>query len=113
LKESAERRLINAIGKVHKDIRTSEREIIKYADKLNHKRVKVDDAKEYKKRVNAAKRHLVQIEKETRLSVVEVKRCFQAIVVGEAEAMQAKRRIFVLSFRLQRNTRIAGCSFWI
>ncbi|MBV9210421.1 MAG: RNA polymerase sigma factor RpoD [Acidobacteria bacterium] len=100
LKESAERRLINAIGKVHKEIRTAEREIEKYTEKLNHKRVKPDDAKEYKRHVNAAKRHLQQIEKETRLSPVEVKRSYQAIVAGEAQAMQAKSELTEANLRL-------------
>jgi RNA polymerase primary sigma factor len=100
LKESAERRLINAIGKVHKEIRTAEREIEKYTEKLNHKRVKPDDAKDYKRHVNAAKRHLQQIEKETRLSLVEVKRSYQAIVAGEAQAMQAKSELTEANLRL-------------
>ncbi|HEY0546152.1 MAG TPA: RNA polymerase sigma factor RpoD [Pyrinomonadaceae bacterium] len=100
LKESAERRLINSIGKVHKEIRTFEREIEKYTEKLNHKRVKPDDAKEYKRHVNAAKRHLQQIEKETRLSPVEVKRSYQAIVTGEAQAMQAKSELTEANLRL-------------
>ncbi|MBV9960277.1 MAG: RNA polymerase sigma factor RpoD [Acidobacteria bacterium] len=100
LKESAERRLINSIGKVHKEIRTAEREIEKYTEKLNHKRVKPDDAKEYKRHINAAKRHLQQVEKETRLSPVEVKRSYQAIVTGEAQAMQAKSELTEANLRL-------------
>jgi RNA polymerase primary sigma factor len=100
LKESAERRLINAIGKVHKEIRTAEREIEKYTEKLNHKRVKPDDAKEYKRHVNAAKRHFQQVEKETRLSPIEIKRSYQAIVAGEAQAMQAKSELTEANLRL-------------
>ena len=100
LKESAERRLINAIGKVHKEIRQSEREVTKYTEKLGAKRVKPDDAKDYKRHVNAAKRHVQSIEKETRLSAVEIKRAFQAIVVGEAEAMQAKSELTEANLRL-------------
>ncbi|MBC7992465.1 MAG: RNA polymerase sigma factor RpoH [Rhizobacter sp.] len=72
----------------------------KYTEKLGHKRVKPDDAKEYRRHVNAAKRHLVQIEKDTKLSPVEIKRSFQAIVVGEAEAMQAKSELTEANLRL-------------
>jgi RNA polymerase primary sigma factor len=100
LKESVVRRLINAIGAVHKEIRQNEREIEKYTEKLNHKRVKPDDAKEYKRRINAAKRHLPQIEKDHRLSCVEIKRAHQAIIVGEAAAMQAKSELTEANLRL-------------
>jgi RNA polymerase primary sigma factor len=99
-KESANRRLINAIGAVHKEIRTAEREIVKYTEKLEQKRVKPDDAKEYKRHVNAAKRHLQHIEVETRLSIIEIKRSHQAIIVGEAEAMQAKSELTEANLRL-------------
>jgi RNA polymerase primary sigma factor len=100
LKESAQRRLINAIGAMHKEIRTAEREIEKYTEKLNQKRVKPDDAKEYKRVVNAAKRRLQHIETETRLSTVEIKRSHQAIVIGEAAAMQAKSELTEANLRL-------------
>ncbi len=100
LKESAERRLINSIGAAHKEIRTNEREIEKYTEKLNQKRVKPDDAKEYKRHCNAAKRRLQQIEKDTKLSLVEIKRSHQAIVIGEAEAMQAKSELTEANLRL-------------
>ncbi len=100
LKESAERRLINSIGAVHKEIRTAEREIEKYTEKLSHKRVKPEDAKEYKRHCNAAKRRLQQIEKDTKLSLVEIKRSHQAIVIGESEAMQAKSELTEANLRL-------------
>jgi RNA polymerase primary sigma factor len=100
LKEGSERRLINAIGAVHKEVRQVEREIEKYAEKLGNKRVKPDDAKEYKRHINALKRRLQQVEKDTKLSLVDIKRSHQAIVIGEAQAMQAKSELTEANLRL-------------
>ncbi len=100
LKEGSERRLINAIGAVHKEVRQVEREIEKYTEKLANKRVKPDDAKEYKRHINALKRRLQQVEKDTKLSLVDIKRSHQAIVIGEAQAMQAKSELTEANLRL-------------
>src|ERR687883_1989105 len=73
LKEDARQRLIAAIAARYKEVRTTEREIDKLTEKLNKKRIKPEDAKEYKRLITAAKRRLKQGEADTFLSPVEVK----------------------------------------
>ncbi len=100
LKEQTRQRLIGAISKVHKDVRASEREIETYTEKLNKKRIKLEDEKEYKRRISAAKRHLREIEAEHHISPVEIKRSHQMIAMGEAETAQAKHELTAANLRL-------------
>src|SRR5947209_19232168 len=74
LREETRQRLIGAIAARYKGVRSVEREIDKLTEKLNRKRIKPDEAKELKRQISAAKRHLKQIEAETMLSPVEIKR---------------------------------------
>ncbi|MGH3055451.1 MAG: RNA polymerase sigma factor RpoD, partial [Gaiellaceae bacterium] len=74
--------------------------IEKYTEKRNHKRVKPDDVKEYKRLIAAAKRRLGKVEKDTNLSTVDIRRSFQAIVIGEAATMQAKSELTEANLRL-------------
>jgi RNA polymerase primary sigma factor len=100
LKEDTRQRLIHAIGVVFKEVRTLEREIEKLTEKLNRKRIKPDDEKEYKRQISADKRRLKQIEAETFLSPVEIKRSHQAIAVSEAQTTEAKREMTEANLRL-------------
>jgi RNA polymerase primary sigma factor len=100
LKEDTRQRLIHAIGVVYKEVRTLEREIEKLTEKLGRKRIKPDDEKEYKRQISADKRRLKQIEAETYLSPVEVKRSHQAIAVSEAQTTEAKREMTEANLRL-------------
>src|SRR6202040_1628026 len=54
LTERSRQRLINAIRAVQHEVRAAEREIDSFTEKLNKKRIKPDDQKEYKRRVSAA-----------------------------------------------------------
>ncbi|HKN83327.1 MAG TPA: sigma-70 factor domain-containing protein, partial [Pyrinomonadaceae bacterium] len=56
LTERARQRLINAIRAVQKEIRAAEREIDSCTEKLNKRRVKTEDAKEYKRRISTARK---------------------------------------------------------
>src|SRR5204863_7101836 len=56
LTERARQRLINAIRLVQKSVRESEREIESFTEKLNKKRIKPDDQKEYKRRITVARK---------------------------------------------------------
>ena len=98
--ERARQRLINAIRAVQKEVRDSEREIDSFTEKLNRKRIKPDDQKEYKRRISAAKKRLQQIEADHNISPVEIKRSLQAIVIGEQQTGQAKRELVEANLRL-------------
>ena len=54
LKEATRQRLIEAISAVHKEVRTLEREIESYTEKLGKKRIKADEKKEFKRHISAA-----------------------------------------------------------
>jgi RNA polymerase primary sigma factor len=98
--ERARQRLINAIRAVQKEVRDAEREIDSFTEKLNRKRIKPDDQKEYKRRISAAKKRLQQIEADHNISPVEIKRSLQAIVIGEQQTGQAKRELVEANLRL-------------
>jgi RNA polymerase primary sigma factor len=100
LKESARQRLIDAIGAVHKEVRAAERDIQKYTDKLGQKRIKPEQAKDFKRHLNTAKRRLKQVETDTHLSSVEIKRSYQAIAASEAQTIEAKRELTEANLRL-------------
>ncbi|MGI8732350.1 MAG: RNA polymerase sigma factor RpoD [Pyrinomonadaceae bacterium] len=98
--ERARQRLINSIRAVQKEVRESEREIATFTEKLTKKRIKPDDQKEYKRRISAAKKRLVQIEVDHSVSPVEIKRSLQAITIGEQQTGQAKRELVEANLRL-------------
>jgi RNA polymerase primary sigma factor len=100
LREETRQRLIRAIADVYKEVRAVEREIEKLTEKLNRKRIKPEDQKEYKRQINVAKRRLKEIESETFLSPVEVKRAHVAISVNEAQTTEAKREMTEANLRL-------------
>src|SRR5256886_1377242 len=98
--ERTRQRLINAIRNVQKEVRSAEREVDTYSDRLTKKRLKADDVKLYKKHVSTAKKRLAMVEEEHHISPVEVKRCLQAIVTGEHHTGQAKRELVEANLRL-------------
>jgi RNA polymerase primary sigma factor len=98
--ERARQRLINSIRSVQKEIRSAEREIDNYTEKLNRKRIKPEDEREYKRHISSAKKRLQQIEADHNISPVEIKRSLQSIVIGEQETGQAKRELIEANLRL-------------
>ena len=54
LTERARQHLINSIRAVQKDVRASEREIDTFTERLNRRRIKPEDEREYKRRISAA-----------------------------------------------------------
>ena len=98
--ERARQRLINAIRAVQKEVREAEREIATFTEKLGKKRIKPDDQKEFKRRISAAKKRLVQIEADHSVSPVEIKRSLQSITIGEQQTGQAKRELVEANLRL-------------
>ena len=100
LTERARQRLINAIRAVQKLVREADREIDMYIERLTRKRLKADDQKEFKRRILAAKKRLIQIELDHNIPPVEIKRSLQAIVIGEQQTGQAKRELVEANLRL-------------
>jgi len=100
LTERARQRLIGAIRSVQKEVRTAEREIDSYTEKLNKRRIKPEDEREYKRHIAAAKKHLLQIEAEHNIAPVEIKRSLQTITTGEIHTGQAKRELVEANLRL-------------
>ena len=98
--ERARQRLIGSIRNVQKDVREAEREIESFTEKLGRKRIRIDDQKEYKRRVSAAKKRLHQIELEQHISPVEIRRSLQSITIGEQQTGQAKRELVEANLRL-------------
>ncbi|HVF48981.1 MAG TPA: RNA polymerase sigma factor RpoD [Pyrinomonadaceae bacterium] len=100
LTERARQRLIGSIHKIHREVRHAERDINNYTEKLNRKRLKPEEERDYKKHITSARRRLQQVEAEHNISPVEIKRSFQSIFVGEHETAQAKRELIEANLRL-------------
>ena len=98
--ERSRQRLINAIRNVQKEVRSAEREVDTYTDRLTKKRLKADDMKAYKKHVSNGKKRLQAVEQDHHISPVEVKRSLQSIVTGEHQTGQAKRELVEANLRL-------------
>ena len=99
--ERSRQRLINAIRNVQKEVRSAERELSTYTERLNSKkRLKADDQKAYKAHVSNAKKRLRTVEEEYHISPVDVKRSLQNIVTGEQQTGQAKRELVEANLRL-------------
>ncbi len=98
--ERSRQRLINSIRNVQKEVRSAEREVDTYSDRLTKKRLKADDIKAYKKHVSNGRKRLQVVEQDHHISPVEIKRSLQAIVTGEHQTGQAKRELVEANLRL-------------
>src|SRR5256714_4374654 len=100
LTERSRQRLINAIRNVQKEVRSAERELSTYTEKLTKKRLKADDQKAYKHHVANARKRLRTVEEDFHIAPVDVKRSLQNIVTGEQHTGQAKRELVEANLRL-------------
>ncbi|HEX8118972.1 MAG TPA: sigma-70 family RNA polymerase sigma factor, partial [Pyrinomonadaceae bacterium] len=100
LTEHARQRLINSIRKVHKEIRIAENEAASYTERLNRKKLRPEEEKDFRRHVAGARKRLQQIEEEHQIAPVEIKRSLQSIVTGETETAQAKRELIEANLRL-------------
>jgi RNA polymerase primary sigma factor len=100
LKEEIRQRLINAIEAVHKEVRLHEREIQRCSERASAPRVKAPEADLLKRQIAAAKRRLKEIETQNHFSAVEIRRSWQMISAGEAQAAQAKHELTEANLRL-------------
>ena len=100
MKETARQRLILSVAKVQQEVRAAEREVEKYTEKLKSKRLKPETEADHRKHLNAGKRRLKQIEVETGVSIVQLKRAYQSIAASEAQTLEAKRQLTEANLRL-------------
>ena len=100
LTERARQRLINSIRAVHKLVREAERDIDSCNEKINRKRLKPDDTREFKRRILLGKKRLAEIEQDNHVGPSEIKRALQSIVTGEQQTGQAKRELVEANLRL-------------
>ncbi len=100
LKDAVRQRLVAAISAVYQETRAIERQVESYTEKLDGKRVKADEKTEFKRRITAARRRLREIETEYHVSPAEIKRSHRMIVMGEAQAAQARQELTEANLRL-------------
>ncbi len=99
LTEHSMQALIASIRKVVEDIRKHER-TIKKADERKSKKPAAAEKRELNAKIKEAKAGLEEYEAKYLLSVVEIKRSYQTISVGEFETNQAKRELVEANLRL-------------
>jgi RNA polymerase primary sigma factor len=96
-----EHRLVARMRAAADSVRQCEREIDKLQRQIDRKgKRSPEDVKELEKKQRAAKRNLAQIEETHHTTAAELKRAMQAVIVGEAEANQAKRELIEANLRL-------------
>jgi len=100
LKDAVRQRLVEAISAVYQETRAIERQVESYTEKLDGKRVKADEKREFKRRITAARRRLRETETEHHVSPAEIKRSHRMIVMGEAQAAQARQELTEANLRL-------------
>jgi RNA polymerase primary sigma factor len=100
LTEHANQILIGSIRKVVEEIKRHENILKRAQNKLDKKPSDPVEKKELRTKVRDNKAVLTDIEEKYHLPVVEIKRSFQNIVVGEAETNQAKRELVEANLRL-------------
>jgi len=71
-----------------------------FTERFNKKRLKLEDQREFRRRIVAARKRLIELELDNHISPVEIKRALQAIVTGEQQTGQAKRELVEANLRL-------------
>ncbi len=92
-------RLVGVMRQAKTDAQTTEKDIEKLSRSLERKR-KAEEIKETEKQLRAAKRHLSQLEDEHKQPAVEIKRAILNVMMGDAEAQQAKKELVEANLRL-------------
>src|SRR5215468_3570028 len=92
-------RLVYAMKQARAEVISTEKEVDKLSRSLERKR-NAEEIKETEKRLRAAKRHLTQLEDQHNQPSVEIKRAVQTVMMGDAEAQQAKKELVEANLRL-------------
>ena len=100
LKEDIRQRLVSAVERVHSEVRKYERQIANSSERLSAKRVKPEVAAGLKRDIAAARKRLREIEAQHHVPVIEIKRAYQMVAGGEAQAAQAKHELTEANLRL-------------
>jgi RNA polymerase primary sigma factor len=91
--------LVASMRQAKNEVQMTEREIEKLSRSLERKR-NPDEIKETEKKLRAAKRHLTQLEEQHHQPAVEIKRAILNVMLGDAEAQQAKKELVEANLRL-------------
>jgi RNA polymerase primary sigma factor len=100
LTEHANQILIASIRKVVEEVKRHENILKRAQNRLDKKPDNPVEKKELRAKVRENKAVLTGVEEKFHLPVVEIKRSYQNIVVGEAETNQAKRELVEANLRL-------------
>jgi RNA polymerase primary sigma factor len=92
-------RLVFTMKQAKAEVAATEKEIEKLSRSLERKR-NADEIKETEKKLRAAKRHLSQLEEQHKQPVVEIKRAVLNVMLGDAQAQQAKKELVEANLRL-------------
>jgi RNA polymerase primary sigma factor len=92
-------RLVYSMKQARADVISTEKDVDKLTRSLERKR-NAEEIKETEKKLRASKRHLSQLEGQHNQSSVEIKRAVQTVMMGDAEAQQAKKELVEANLRL-------------
>jgi len=92
-------RLVYSMKQARADVISTEKDVDKLTRSLERKR-NAEEIKETEKKLRASKRHLTQLEGQHNQSSVEIKRAVQTVMMGDAEAQQAKKELVEANLRL-------------
>jgi RNA polymerase primary sigma factor len=92
-------RLVYSMKQARADVISTEKDVDKLTRSLERKR-NAEEIKDTEKRLRAAKRHLGQLEAQHNQSSLEIKRAVQTVMMGDAEAQQAKKELVEANLRL-------------
>jgi RNA polymerase primary sigma factor len=91
--------LISSIRRTVEEIRKLER-VIKKAQDRSAKKPPAAEKRQLNAKIREAKESIAEIEQKYHLPVIEIKRAYQTISVGESETNQAKRELVEANLRL-------------
>jgi len=92
-------RLVYSMKQARVEVLSTEKDIDKLSRSLERKR-NAEEIKETERKLRAAKRHLTQFEDQHKQPGVEIKRAVQTVMMGDAEAQQAKKELVEANLRL-------------
>jgi RNA polymerase primary sigma factor len=92
-------RLVYSMKQARVEVISTEKDVDKLTRSIERKR-NAEEIKETEKKLRAAKRHLAQLEDQHNQSSVEIKRAVQTVMMGDAEAQQAKKELVEANLRL-------------
>ncbi|MCI0524492.1 MAG: RNA polymerase sigma factor RpoD [Acidobacteria bacterium] len=92
-------RLVFTMKQAKAEVAATEKDVEKLSRSLERKR-NADEIKETERKLRAAKRHLSQLEEQHKQPVVEIKRAVLNVMLGDAQAQQAKKELVEANLRL-------------